>query len=197
MTERTFRVFIKDRPNLLITCPRQRLDLGAVTTDIRACWEGEAQAFTSISKAVKALGDASINPNNQCFIDAARTIKLGDLVRNLDKIDFVELHDPKLVAARKLLEQKTREHDQAEAAAQAAARAAATKLAEKSTAAASVRALEETARLRSRLTEELKRKTEAERQAEVEERQAAAKRARCAEETKQTERRLAELEAAA
>ena len=213
MAERTFRVFLKDRPSLLITCPQHRIDQGAVTTDIRACWEGDADGqatYTSISMAVKALGDKSINPNKQCYLDASRTIAFGELSRNLDKLDFVDVEhqDAKLVAARRLLEQKAHEHDQAKAAAQVAAQAAATKLAEKNAAAASVKALEEAARKRTRerarLREEVKRKADAERQAEAEERQAAAqqaraaaKRAKLAAEKQQMERQLADLDAQA
>ena len=210
MSEPTFRVFVKDLPPLLITCQPQQLGRGAVTTDIRARWEGAPEVFSSISRATKARGKKAINPNNEVYLDAARTIKLADVTGHLDNLEYVDARgapdDPKLMAARQNLRQKIREHDDAEEAVKVAVRAASIKLEEKTEAEAAVRALEEAAKKRTheraRLQELLKRKADAELAAASEEREAAArqaraaaKKAKCAEEKERAERQLAELDA--
>ena len=135
-------MFIKDVPPLLVSCSDDQLSDGKVTTDIRARWEEDGSfndVYESISKAYKARGYASINPDNQVFLDAARNFKLGALHHHRGKIEFVatsssDLSSPapppssddidrELALSRAETKRKKGEHVKAAAAAEAAAKA--------------------------------------------------------------------------
>ena len=212
MASRTIRLFIKDVPPLLVSCSDDQLSDGKVTTDIRARWEEDGSfndVYESISKAYKARGYASINPDNQVFLDAARNFKLGALHHHRGKIEFVatsssDLSSPapppssddidrELALSRAETKRKKGEHVKAAAAAEAAAKA----YKEAAEATAQLEASYERRRKRMRLEKEIGEKTTAaskaqreEEAAETKRKEAAARKAQFKQEAKEAQRQL-------